>query len=137
VPQTACQGIFGRSIWGAGHALSRLEILWEYPSGANPSAYYLYTVSVSDDRLSFTQVIDKSANNESTADQVVLFPAATSARYVRITVTGLPPPLGPNSPYWASFFELHVFGPAEGPLKIVKSTTVQAPRLPERGIPGV
>ena len=96
---------------GATHTLSRLEVVWEYPYGmTTPPASYLYTVSVSDDLNSFAVVSDKSANTETTAQQVVSLPEGTAGRYVRITVTGLPADFSPGAPYWASFYELRVFG---------------------------
>ena len=56
-------------------------------------------------------VIDKSANAEITPLQVIEFPPETRGRFVRVTVTGLPPLTAVGS-YWASFYEVRVFGAA-------------------------
>jgi hypothetical protein len=89
---------------GASHTLTRFEVVWEYPSQA-AGLSYLYVVGVSGDGTTFTTVIDKSANTDTMSTQVSNFPAATTGRYVRITVTGLP-----NSTTWASFWEAGVYG---------------------------
>jgi hypothetical protein len=89
---------------GASHALTRFEVVWEYPSQA-AGLSYRYVVGVSDDGTTFTTAIDKSANTDTMNTQLSNFPAATTGRYVRVTVTGLP-----NSSTWASFWEARVFG---------------------------
>ena len=88
---------------GALHTLRRIEIVWEYPSTATGLPYG-YLVAVSDDGVSFTTSIDRSATTDTMQTQTSNFPPATTGRYVRITVTGLP------SGSWASFWEAHVFG---------------------------
>jgi hypothetical protein len=88
---------------GALHTLSRIEVVWEYPSQATGLPYG-YVVAVSDDGASFTTSIDRSATTDTMKTQTSNFPPATTGRYVRITVTGLP------SGTWASFWEAHVFG---------------------------
>jgi hypothetical protein len=92
---------------GSPHSLARVTIRWEYPHGL-ASAAYLYTVSVSDDGVTYEVALDKSNNAETTQDQVAELPPGTTGRYARITVTGLPPPT--PGVYWASFYEARVFG---------------------------
>jgi hypothetical protein len=88
---------------GAVHLLSRFEVMWEYPSQATGLAYG-YVVSVSNDGVTFTSSIDRSANTETLQTQTSDFPPSTSGRHVRITVTTLP------TRSWASFYEARVFG---------------------------
>jgi hypothetical protein len=90
------------------HALSRIEIMWEYPTWAK-GGIYSYTVGVSNDNLAFNLAIDESANTSVDQTQSVDFPSGTSARYVRVTVTGLPAPSG-GMTTWAGFYEVRVFG---------------------------
>ena len=99
----------------ATHLLSRFEVVWEYPRGLSVPASYLYTVSVSDNLETLVNptsvVIDKTANQAVTPFQVLEFPPETRGRFVRVTVTGLPPLSA--GVYWASFYEARVFGPAD------------------------
>jgi hypothetical protein len=61
-------------------------------------------VEVSNNNSNWTLVADKTASTSTTQTQADAFSA--SARYVRITVTGLT-----TSPAtWASFYEFRVFG---------------------------
>ena len=92
---------------GTSHSLSRVELVWEHPE----REFYGYTIGVSDDSTQFpaTPAID-STNNQSTANtQIATFPAQVSGRYVRITVTSLPPNMLPIET-WASLYEVRVFG---------------------------
>lgn len=91
------------------HLLSRLEVMWEYPSWA-VGGIYEYTVEVSVDSLAYTMAIDKSANTETTQTQSADFPSAKSARYVRLTVVGLPRPTASGQVTWASIYEVRIFG---------------------------
>lgn len=91
---------------GAVRELTRFEVIWEYPSQAT-GLPYLYVIGISNDGTAFTTAIDKTTNMEVTPTQSVNFPAATMARHVRITVTGLP---ASATPTWASFWEASVFG---------------------------
>jgi hypothetical protein len=99
---------------GQSHALSRIEIVWEYPAQAAGQVYD-YTVGVSDSAcptdISSTPpvVIDHSANTETTQLQVAQFPANTMGQCVRITVTGLPPVVNQMAS-WAAFWEVRVYG---------------------------
>lgn len=73
------------------------EVMWE-----KSGVVYNYTVEISNDDLSWSTAIDKTANTATTQTQADAFRG--SARYVRITVTGLP-----RSSY-ASIFEFRVLG---------------------------
>jgi beta-galactosidase len=81
---------------GASHALTGSEVMWEFARN------YKYKVEVSTDNTNWTMAVDKTAN-ASTA-QTQNDPFTATARYVRITVTGL------AASTWASFFEFRVFG---------------------------
>lgn len=72
------------------------EIVWE-KSGVN----YLYKIETSTDDNTWTTVINKTANNTNTTQtQAVSFTA--TARYVRITVSGI-------STGWASLYEFNLY----------------------------
>ena len=99
--------VFWQLDLGTSHSLSRVEIVWEHPE----RQFYGYTIGVSDDSTQFqaTPAID-NRNNQSTAKtQIATFPAQVSGRYVRITVTSLPPNMLPMET-WASLTEVRVFG---------------------------
>ena len=84
---------------GASHALTGSEVMWE-----KSGLVYKYRVEVSTDNTNWTTVMDKTANTSTAQTQTDNFTA--TARYVRITVTGLS-----TSPVaWASFYEFRVFG---------------------------
>ncbi len=84
---------------GSTRSLTGSEVMWEFSGRV-----YKYRVEVSNDNTTWTTVVDKTNNTSTTQTQNDPFTA--SARYVRITVTGLP-----TSPVtWASFFEFRVFG---------------------------
>lgn len=71
------------------------EIYWQ------SSAAYQYCIEVSTNNSSWVRVVDQTGNTRPAGRMDDAFSA--SARYVRITVTGLPPGL------WASFYEFRVF----------------------------
>lgn len=71
------------------------QIYWE-AKGA-----YQYKIDVSSDNKSWTTVMDRTGNTIASGLMDDRFSA--QGRYVRITVTGLPPTL------WASFYEFRVF----------------------------
>jgi hypothetical protein len=75
---------------------------------------YGYTVGVSNDAAQFpgTPAIDERANASTDKTQTVTFPVATAGRYVRVTVTSLPPDGNNNPPFetWPSLDEVRVFG---------------------------
>jgi len=73
------------------------EIIWQM-SGV----VYDYAVAVSLDNTNWTTVLNKTANTSTAQDQPDVFMA--TGRYVRVTVTGLPPG------DWASFYEFRTFG---------------------------
>ncbi len=81
---------------GATYHLTGTEVMWQFARN------YKYKVEVSTDNISWTLVVDKTKNTGSAQTQKDSFTA--TARYVRITVTGLP------SYTWASFYEFRVFG---------------------------
>ena len=73
------------------------EIIWQMNG-----VVYDYTVAVSLDNANWTTVINKTANTSTAQDQADVFMA--TGRYVRVTVTGLPPI------DWASLYEFRAFG---------------------------
>jgi predicted alpha-1,2-mannosidase len=82
---------------GAVSALTGDEVVWQMNG-----VIYDYTVSVSMDSTNWSEVVNKQANQSTAQDQADVYLA--TARYVRITVSGLPPG------DWASFDEFRVFG---------------------------
>jgi hypothetical protein len=82
---------------GANKNITSTEVMWE-----KSGQIYKYKVEVSTDDTTWTLKVDKT-NNTSTA-QTQTDPFTATARYVRITVTGLP------ASTWASFFEFRVYG---------------------------
>lgn len=99
--------VFWQLDLGASHSLSRVELVWEYPE----REFYGYTVNVSDDATQFpaTPAIDNTKNQSTAKTQVATFAPQVSGRYVRITVTSLPPNQLPMET-WASLYEVRVFG---------------------------
>ena len=83
---------------GGNANITGTKVLWE-TNGA-----YQYKIDVSTDNSTWTNKVDKSGNT--TAAQLISDSFTATARYVRITVTGLP------SGDWASFYEFSVFGTA-------------------------
>jgi len=109
----ACRGNDGNTetLWGAsdgnsGHwwkvdlgkayNLTETEVVWEFDST------YQYKIEVSPDNTSWDMVVDKM--NNTIPEKVQSDNISIKARYVRITVTGLP------QGYRAGFFEFRVFG---------------------------
>jgi Glycosyl hydrolases family 43/F5/8 type C domain len=76
--------------------LTGTEVYWE------TDGVYKYRIDVSNDHTNWTTIVDKTTN--SVAAGLMNDNFSASGRYVRITVTGLPPGL------WASFYEFRVFG---------------------------
>jgi len=99
--------VFWQLDLGASHSLARVELVWEYPE----RKYYGYTIGVSDNATQFpaTPAIDNTKNQSTAKTQVASFTQQTSGRYVRITVTSLPPNELPIET-WASLYEVRVFG---------------------------
>jgi lysophospholipase L1-like esterase len=83
---------------GSSQTLSGSEVTWEHPR------IYKYRIQVSTNNSTWTTVADKTANASTVQAQRDHFGA--TARYVRITVTGLP--VTPTT--WAAFYEFKVFG---------------------------
>jgi len=73
------------------------EVIWPANEGA-----YDYTVAVSADGSTWTTVVDRTANTSPDQDQADMF--TSQARYVKITVTGMPA----GNP--AGFCEFRAFG---------------------------
>ncbi len=82
---------------GSSYQIVGTEVTWEF-DGRN----YKYIIQVSPDNSSWKTVVDKNDNTSIAQAQQDIF-TPSSARYVRITVTGLP------SATWASFWEFKVF----------------------------
>jgi alpha-L-fucosidase len=104
-----CAASGGQHYWqvdlGASHTLSRIEIDFEYPAQAAGAAYG-YVIGVSPDGTTFATAIDQTGNTSTTMTQTAPFPAATSARHVRVTVA--PPTTTPAT--WSSFWEVRIYG---------------------------
>jgi len=96
---------------GESHWLSRVEIVWEYPRQAIGHPYG-YKIAVSDEAAPSVPAIDNSSNQSTSKTQVATFAPQTAGRYVRITVTSLPPDTKGLPPLdtWASIVEVRVFG---------------------------
>ncbi|MNB96717.1 F5/8 type C domain protein [compost metagenome] len=73
------------------------QIIWE-----KSGVVYKYKIETSDDNVNWTLKVDKTNNSSMEQSQTDSF--TDTARYVRITVTGLP------SGMWASFYEFKVLG---------------------------
>ena len=105
---------------GTSANITDTQVMWEY-SGA-----YKYKIDVSTDNSTWTNKVDKSGNT--IAAQIMSDTFTATARYVRITVTGL------WSDKWASFFEFSVFGttgstPTPTPTPAVTSTPTPTPAI--------
>ncbi|HEX3046009.1 MAG TPA: discoidin domain-containing protein, partial [Bacillota bacterium] len=84
---------------GSSQSITGTEVMWE-----KSGVVYKYKVETSTDNVNWTLKVDKNANTSTAQTQTDNFTG--TARYVRITVTGLS-----TSPVaWASFFEFRVFG---------------------------
>jgi cytochrome c peroxidase len=81
---------------GSSYSLAATEVMWE-----TAAKIYKYKVETSTDNVNWTLKVDKTNNTNSNQTQRDNFTG--TARYVRITVTGLDPAC------WASFFEFRVF----------------------------
>ncbi|NUP80800.1 MAG: hypothetical protein HOV96_24955, partial [Nonomuraea sp.] len=86
---------------GSATALSGTEVRWEFARN------YKYHVSVSTDGATWTRVADRTASTATAQVQNDTFTA--TARYVRITVTGL------AASTWASIADFKVFGAGAPP----------------------
>ncbi|WP_010249822.1 carbohydrate-binding protein [Acetivibrio cellulolyticus] len=79
------------------YTLSGSEVVWQFDK-----VLYKYKIEVSSDKLTWLTVVDKTDNTAKTQTQSDSFTA--TARYVKITITGVPPSYKP------SFYEFRVFG---------------------------
>lgn len=84
---------------GASRTLVRVDIVWE------KSANYKFKIEGSADNNTWAMLVDQQTTTASASAQSYDLGTSPKARWVRITVTGLP-----NSTTWASFYELQVFG---------------------------
>ncbi|HEX8632448.1 MAG TPA: discoidin domain-containing protein [Catenuloplanes sp.] len=81
---------------GTAADLTSTQVSWEFARN------YRYRISVSSDAATWTTAVDQTASTSSAKDRTDTFTAR--ARYVRVTVTGLP------AGTWASLFEFRAFG---------------------------
>ncbi len=94
----AATGHYWQVDLGASHTLTRLAVSWEKVE------VYQFKVEGSADRTSWTTLTDQTTSTDDSSDQSFPLTGAPSARYVKVTVTGL------NGGAWASFFEFSVYG---------------------------
>lgn len=94
----AATGHYWQVDLGAKHALSRIAISWEKVE------VYQFKIEGSADQTTWTTLSDQTASTDQSSDQSFTLTSSPSARYVKITVTGL------NGGAWASFFEFSVYG---------------------------
>ena len=83
---------------GSDRQVASLETLWEYDG-----IHYRYLVAMSLDGTSFATAIDQTSDTRTTRSRTDAFPAATCARYVRITKTD-------STGYWAVLFTVRIMG---------------------------
>ena len=89
--------------------ISRTRVTWEEaPEWFNGEQIYQYYIEVSSDDENWTRIVDRTNNTSSARVQTHDF-EEVSARYVRITITGLPERI------WASFCEFEVFTEIKAP----------------------
>lgn len=91
------------------HLLDRLDISWRTHNGSE--TYSTYVISGSDDGVTWTPVLDRSANKMVgfTSDHI-----AGSYRYVRVDVSGVVNDHNQSSAGWASgLVEVEVYGTAD------------------------
>jgi len=84
---------------GAVSTLSKLEVTWE------KAVVYKFKVEGSADGNTWSPLLDQTNSTNAAAAQSYPLSASPTARWVRLTVTGLA-----NANTWASFFEFSVFG---------------------------
>jgi len=81
---------------GSTATITNTQILWERNTA------YRYVIEVSSNRTGWTVVVDKTTNSIPT--QINSDDFSAQGRYVRLVITGL------QEGFWASFYELQVFG---------------------------
>jgi alpha-L-fucosidase len=84
---------------GAVSTLSKLEVTWE------KALIYKFKVEGSADGNTWSPLLDQTTSSNAAADQTYPLSGSPTARWVRLTVTGLA-----NTSTWASFFEFSVYG---------------------------
>jgi hypothetical protein len=89
---------------GATHSLSNFTVTWEHPDRT-----YTYKIETSQNDSVYAVQASLSGTGSVQSDS---FPANTTARYVRVTVTDGAPAtyMGVTYPTWACFFELSITG---------------------------
>ncbi len=90
-------------------ALTSVDIAWFQTSNANPERWYAYTIAVSNDNVSYLEVIDQSDNTTNHINTHDVLPQGTVGRYVKITITGTHNDKSAYNPH-ASFWECAVNG---------------------------
>lgn len=78
--------------------LSRVLISWE------KTAVYRFKIEGSPDQAAWSMLVDRTASTDDSSDQAYPLTGSPTARYMKITVTGL------DGSSWASFFEFGVYG---------------------------
>lgn len=86
---------------GAVYSITNSEVMWER------NAVYKYQIETSVDQNNWTLKVDKNQNTNS--QQTFYDQFSATARYIKITATGLP------SGVWASIFEFRIFGSSNVP----------------------
>jgi hypothetical protein len=84
---------------GAAYSLTGVKVRFQYARN------YRYKIEVSKDNATWTTMVNQTSNSSTAQTRQHSF-SATSARYVRITYTGLP--WYPTT--WASHYELEIYG---------------------------
>jgi F5/8 type C domain len=84
---------------GASYTVTKVSIVWE------KAAAYQYKVEGSLNGSAWSLLVDQTATTDTTQTRLDVLGTPTQARYVKVTVTGLP-----ATGAWASFFDLTVSG---------------------------
>ncbi|MEO8981058.1 MAG: discoidin domain-containing protein [Polyangiaceae bacterium] len=84
---------------GAADTITKVQVTWEQ------AFIYKFKVEGSVDGTAWSSLVDQTNSTNANAAQTYPLGVVPQARWVRVTVTGLP-----TSTNWASFFELSVFG---------------------------
>lgn len=109
---------------GSSQSITGTEVIWEFARN------YKYKVETSTDNASWSLKVDKTSYTGTAQTQTDNFSA--TARYIRITVTGLV-----TSPAtWASFYEFRVFGTSTTTPTPTRTGT-PTPTIRSSGIPTV
>jgi hypothetical protein len=87
---------------GASTAIQRVETMFEFGN-----AYYQYKIETSNDNTNWSTFVDQTGNTARPVSMGYVDSGSATARYVRITVTGVEGG-GP----WPSIYEFKVYGPA-------------------------